>query len=68
MGAKYFVQILFAVAGILSLLASAFNWNWFFTAQNTQLIVRNVGRPRARLFYGVLGLILIGAAVFFFFQ
>ncbi|MEG1545770.1 MAG: immunity 17 family protein [Bacteroides sp.] len=68
MGAKYFVQVLFAVAGILSLLASAFNWNWFFTAQNTQLIVRNVGRPRARLFYGVLGLILIGAAVFFFFQ
>lgn len=65
MGAKYFVQILFALAGVLSLLASIFNWNWFFTAQNAQMIVRNVGRGKARLFYGVLGIILIGAAVFF---
>ncbi len=68
MGAKYFVQILFALAGVLSLLAAIFNWNWFFTAQNAQMIVRNVGRGKARLFYGVLGIILIGAAVFFFYQ
>lgn len=68
MTAKYFVQILFALAGIISLLASIFNWNWFFTAQNSQMIVRNVGRVKARLFYGALGVILIGAAVFFFYQ
>lgn len=66
MGAHYFVQGLFAVAGLVALLASAFNWNWFFTSQNAQLIVRNVGRPRARLFYGVLGALMIGMAVFFF--
>ena len=29
-------------------------------------IVRNVGRGRARLFYGILGVIIIGMAVFFF--
>ena len=68
MVAQYFVQGIFAVAGIISLLASAFNWNWFFTAQNAQLIVRNVGRPRARLFYGVLGIIMIGMALFFFLE
>lgn len=68
MGARYFVQILFALAGIISLLAAIFNWNWFFTAQNAQMIVRNVGRLKARLFYGVLGIILIGAAIFFFYQ
>lgn len=66
MGAHYFVQGLFAVAGLVALLASAFNWNWFFTSQNAQLIVRNVGRARARLFYGVLGVLMIGMAVYFF--
>ena len=37
-----------------------------FFVQNAQLIVRNVGRGRARLFYGLLGVIMIGMAVFFF--
>lgn len=68
MAAKYFVQVLFAIAGTIAVLAALFNWNWFFTAQNAQLVVRNVGRLRARLFYGLLGMILIGAAVFFYYQ
>ena len=68
MVAKYFVQVLFAVAGTIAVLAALFNWNWFFTAQNAQLVVRNVGRLRARLFYGLLGMILIGAAIFFYYQ
>lgn len=66
--APYFVQAIFAIAGLISLLASAFNWDWFFTAQSAQLIVRNVGRQRARLFYGILGGIMIGMAVFFFLE
>ena len=66
MTGQYIVQAIFALAGITSLLASLLNWNWFFTAQNAQLIVRNVGRGRARLFYGLLGVIMIGMAVFFF--
>lgn len=66
MNPQYFVQGIFAVAGIISLLASLLNWDWFFTAQNAQLIVRNVGRKRARLIYGALGVILMGMAVFFF--
>ena len=51
MAPQYFVQGIFAIAGLTALLASILNWNWFFTAQNAQLIVRNVGRKRARLFY-----------------
>ena len=66
MAPQYFVQGIFATAGLIALLASILNWNWFFTAQNAQLIVRNVGRGRARLFYGLLGVIMIGMAVFFF--
>ena len=52
---QYIVQGIFAVAGIISLLAAILDWDWFFTAQNTQFVVRNVGRRQARWFYGVLG-------------
>ncbi len=65
MASQYLIQGIFAAAGIVSLLAALLDWNWFFTARNTQFIVRNVGRRQARLFYGVLGLILIATAVFF---
>jgi len=68
MNPKYIVQGLFIVAGIISILAALFNWNWFFSAQNAQFVVRNIGRKWARIFYGTLGLILIAAAVFFYFQ
>ena len=66
MTGQYIVQGIFALAGIVSLLASLLIWDWFFTTRNAQTIVRNVGRTRARLFYGILGIIIIGMAVFFF--
>lgn len=66
MTGQYIVQGIFALAGTVSLLASLLNWDWFFTTRNAQTIVRNVGRNRARLFYGILGIIIIGMAIFFF--
>ena len=63
---QYVVQGIFAVTGLIALLAAILNWEWFFTTRNTQFIVRNVGRRQARWFYGVLGGILIGMAAFFF--
>lgn len=68
MAAQYFIQILFAVTGFISLLASILNWEWFFTAQNAQFIVKKMGRKRARLFYGIIGIVLMAMSVFFFFQ
>ena len=68
MSPQYFVQGLFALAGIVSILAAVLNWDWFFNTHNVQFIVKNVGRKRARLFYGILGLILVATAIFFFFQ
>lgn len=68
MAPHYFIQGLFAIAGVIALLASLFNWKWFFEAQNSQFIVRNVGRNRARFFYGTLGILLIGMAVFFYYN
>lgn len=61
----YFILGLFALAGILSLLAAVLN-GWFFTAHNAQAVVRRIGRSRARLVYGALGLLLIGMAIYFF--
>lgn len=68
MTGQYIVQALFALAGITSLLAALFNWDWFFTARNAQNVVRYMGHRQARLFYGILGIILIGMAVFFFIE
>ena len=50
---QYIIQGIFAAAGVTALLAALFNWDWFFTARNTQFIVNNVGRRQARWFYGV---------------
>lgn len=63
---QFIIQGIFALTGIIALLAALMDWNWFFTARNTQFIVQNVGRRQARWFYGVLGLILICTAVFFY--
>ena len=68
MGMHYFIQGIFAVVGLLAILASAFNWDWFFKSQNTRYIVSNVGRKRARLFYALLGLLMIATAIFFFME
>lgn len=66
MGMHYLIQGIFVLVGLIAILASLFNWDWFFTAHNTQFIVGNVGRQRARLFYALLGLLMIATGVFFF--
>lgn len=62
----YIIQGIFVLVGLLALLAALFNWDWFFTAHNTQFIVVNTGRNRARLFYAAIGLLMIATGVFFF--
>lgn len=59
MNTQYIVQGIFLTAGLVSLTASVCNWDWFFNARNMRFIVQNVGRNRARLFYGLLGVLLI---------
>lgn len=64
--AHYIIQSVFVLVGILSLMASVFNWEWFFTAQNSQFIVRALGRNKSRIFYAILGLAMIAAGIYFF--
>ncbi len=66
MATHYVIQAIFVIVGLLALLASIFNWDWFFTARNAQFIVANAGRKRARLFYAALGCLMIATGVFFF--
>ena len=66
MGMHYLIQAIFVLVGLLSVLAALFNWEWFFTAHNTQFIVSNAGRQRARLFYAILGLLMIATGIYFF--
>lgn len=68
MGMHYLIQGIFVMVGLLAILASLFNWDWFFRSQNSQFIVQNVGRKRARLFYALLGLLMIATAVYFFLE
>ena len=64
----YLIQGIFVIVGLLAIGAAIFDWDWFFQAQNAQLIVKNVGRKRARLFYAVLGILMIATAVYFFLE
>jgi hypothetical protein len=64
----YLIQGIFVIVGLLAIGAAIFDWDWFFQAQNTQLIVKNVGRKRTRLFYAVLGILMIATAVYFFLE
>ncbi|MGL5273166.1 MAG: immunity 17 family protein [Phocaeicola sp.] len=64
----YVMQAIFAIMGLISILASLFNWEWFFAAQNTEFITSRIGRTGARIFYAAVGLVLIALAIYFFYE
>ncbi len=59
----YFIVSLFAFTGCLSVLASVCNWEWFFHSQNAQWILRYLGAKWTRVFYGIVGIGLLGTAL-----
>ena len=68
MGMHYLIQGIFALIGLLVVLASMFNWAWCFQSQNSQFIVKNVGRKQARLFYAFLGILMIATTIYFYLE
>lgn len=46
-------------AGLFSLCGAILNWDWYMNHRKARFFVRVFGREGARVFYGVLGLILI---------
>lgn len=62
------VQAIFLLTGIVSLLASLLDWEWFFTADNASFLVKRLGRNGARWAYGALGVVFIAAAIYFYYR
>lgn len=57
-------SLLFLILGVLSIVASLFNFNWFFTSENVRFFVKLFGRNGARVFYGVAGVLIIYMAYY----
>ena len=64
----YVLQGLFFLIGAVSFLASCLNSDWFFQSRNLSMLVKSGSRNRARLFYGLIGLLLMATGVFFFIE
>lgn len=57
-------SLLFLILGVLSIIASLFNFNWFFTSENVRFFVKLFGRNGTRVFYGVAGVLIIYMAYY----
>lgn len=66
MFAHYFMQSMLALGGGIALLAAILNWDWFFETDTVRRWTCHCSRGRARFFYGFLGLLMVGMAVFAF--
>lgn len=47
------------LAGLFCILAAVYDWDWFFENYKAKPFVALFGRDGARMFYGILGLIII---------
>lgn len=63
---EYLVFGLFIFAGLFALIASVFNFDWYFNSRKASTIVGWLGRSGARIFYGILGVALIVCGILFF--
>ena len=54
---------IFAIAGIVSLLASALNADWFFRSANVRMLTLGARRPLQRIIYAIFGLLMIATAI-----
>jgi hypothetical protein len=60
---KYIVTLILASCGTLALLASLFNWNWFFNTRSVRSWASYVSRRTTRRIYGALGCLMLFMAV-----
>ena len=58
-----FVDVLLILAGAFSLLGGILDWDWFMNGRKAQLIVKLFKRTGARVFYGLIGIVLIAAGL-----
>lgn len=52
------ISVVFSFSGILAIVASLMNWDWFFT-RNARMLVGRCSRRTARLVYFVIGVLIL---------
>ena len=52
------VGLVLVAAGIFSICGAIFDWDWFINSRKAQIWVTLFGRTGARIFYGILGVII----------
>lgn len=57
------IFFIFIFLGTFSFIAALLNIKWFFNTQGAATIIRWFGRNGARIFYAVLGVILIACGI-----
>ena len=54
-----YIGIILVFAGVFTVLGAIYNWDFFMNSFKSQLWVKLLGRNRARIFYGIVGTIII---------
>ncbi|MDO4771316.1 immunity 17 family protein [Porphyromonas sp.] len=56
--------VMFIIPGVIAFVAGATGSKWFFSSQGTRYFRGTFGMVGARIFYVILGLLLIGCGIY----
>ncbi len=62
--ATRFMIGIFGLAGVLAIMASVFNKDWFFNSVNARAVTGRMSRRMARVFYFIAGVAIVVMAVY----
>jgi hypothetical protein len=51
--------LILVLGGVFSICGAVLNWDWFMNHYKARLIVALLGRDGARVFYGLLGTVIV---------
>lgn len=61
-----FLAIFSVLIGLLTISAAVFDWDWFMYSSKARFFVNLFGRAGTRVFYGILGIVIIILGILFF--
>lgn len=56
---NFWIKIFLIASGIFAMLGSILNWDFFFESRKAKTFVNILGRKGARIFYLILGIVVI---------
>ncbi|MCA9058103.1 MAG: immunity 17 family protein [Planctomycetaceae bacterium] len=57
--------LIIVAAGVFTVTASIQDWDFFFNSRKAELLVAMLGRSGARVFYGLLGVVIVILGILF---